>query len=95
MNGINKEYDDCQKNEKCKSKMSDEMKENSKTILDLIKKISDLKKPVAIPPTAQDAPASNNAATAKAADGTTQEAAAPKTNTTLAEGNTGGAMTKE
>jgi len=32
--------------------MSDEMKENSKTILDLIKKISDLKKPVAIPPTA-------------------------------------------
>lgn len=39
MNGINKEYDDCQKNEKCKSKMSDEMKENSKTIQALIKKI--------------------------------------------------------
>ena len=39
MNGINKEYDDCQKNEKCKSKMSDEMKENSKIIQVLIKKI--------------------------------------------------------
>ena len=45
MTGINKEYEDCSKNEKCKSKMSDEMKQNSKTIQDLIKKITDLKKP--------------------------------------------------
>jgi hypothetical protein len=39
MNGINKEYEECSKNEKCQSKMTDEMKENSKTIQDLIKKI--------------------------------------------------------
>ena len=43
MNGINKEYEECSKNAKCQSKMSDEMKENSKTIQDLIKKIQELK----------------------------------------------------
>jgi hypothetical protein len=49
MIGINKEYSECEKSEKCKNNMTDEMKENSKMIQVLIKKIQDLKNPEVAP----------------------------------------------